>query len=140
MCVPENASLRWISSVVAQLAAPELRTIQLALAVNNVVDLRHFNSECANPELAPAVFDDMRALDWTDLERSFQSDRLPGLQRVVLYGQGSPEGLKAHIKVTCPQLHARGLLSLVLIPPTAPRWARPATRSKFPPDFRFSGV
>ena len=123
MCVPQNASLSWIPRIVAQLAAPELRTLTISLAVNNVIDLRLLNSECAVPELTLAHFDDMRVLDWPSLEQTLTSEDLGGLEKVVLEGQGPYNELEAYIEQNCPELHARRIMSFAVGGSEAPAWS-----------------
>ncbi|KAI0717195.1 hypothetical protein C8T65DRAFT_572226 [Cerioporus squamosus] len=113
MCVPQNISLPWISTILGQLSSSHLRTLRISLAVDNVEDLRSLASECAVRVISPAYFDDMRFLDWEGIERTLVSEQLRGIERVFLEGRGSRALLESHIKQLCPELHSRGILSLV---------------------------
>ncbi|RPD78367.1 hypothetical protein L226DRAFT_568017 [Lentinus tigrinus ALCF2SS1-7] len=113
MCVPQNVSLSWIPTILGQLSSSHLRTLRISLAVDNVEDLRSLASECAVRVISPAYFDDMRVLDWERIERALLSDQLRGLEKVILEGRGQRGGLESHIQELCPELHSRGVLSLV---------------------------
>ena len=113
MCVPQNMSLPWIPTILGQLSSSHLRTLRISLAVDNVEDLRSLASECAVRIISPAYFDDMRVLDWEGIERALVSDQLPSLQEVVLEGRGNRTALQQYVEEFCPELHSRGILSLV---------------------------
>ncbi|KAM5532573.1 hypothetical protein V8D89_013779 [Ganoderma adspersum] len=115
MCVTENTSLAWIPTIIGQLSSPSLRSLTISLVVDNVEDLRSLNSECAVRVLTAAYFDDMRVLDWAAIGHALSAERLEGLGRVVVEGWGCCELLEEHIKVTCPELHNRNILSLVAV-------------------------
>ncbi|KAI0356292.1 hypothetical protein OH77DRAFT_1478441 [Trametes cingulata] len=122
MCVAENESLSEIPPLLSQLSSPTLRTLTVSLVVDNVEDLRSLNSECAVRTLSPAYFDDMRVLDWSAIERALTSEGLGALRTFVLEGQGDPQLLESHIRTTCPELYARGLVSLVAADMKNPWW------------------
>ncbi len=113
MCVPQNQSLPWIPTILAQLSSSHLRTLTISLAVDNVEDLRSLNSECAVRILTPAYFDDMRVLDWASIEDAILNDHLCELRKVIVEGRGRRSLLEEHIKDTCPKLHSQAILSLV---------------------------
>lgn len=122
MCVAENTSLAWIPTIIGQLSSPSLRSLTISLVVDNVEDLRSLNSECAVRVLTTAYFNDMWVLDWAAIGHGLSSERLEGLRRVVVEGFGPCKLLEEHIRVTCPELHTRGILSLVAVAKAAP-WA-----------------
>ncbi len=122
MCVAENTSLTWIPTLVGQLSSSSLRSLTISLVVDNVEDLRSLNSECAVRVLTAAYFDDMRVLDWAAMGQALCAERLEGLGRVVLEGRGSRELLEEYIRITCPELHTRHILSLVAVAKEA-SWA-----------------
>lgn len=113
MCVAQNESLLSIPTILSQLSSPSLRTITIALVVDNVEDLRSLNSECAVRNLSPAYFEDMRVLDWTLIENLLTSESLSSIQALVLEGQGKCHQLESHLRDCCPALHSRRLVSLV---------------------------
>ncbi|KAI0823352.1 hypothetical protein BC628DRAFT_1520539 [Trametes gibbosa] len=114
MCVPQNESLKSISTIISQLSATSLRTITISLVVDNIEDLRSLNSECAVRNLSPAYFEDMHVLDWESIETALASEALVSTQKLVLEGQGNIQSLESHIRECCPNLHSRHVLSLVL--------------------------
>ncbi|KAI1796394.1 hypothetical protein LXA43DRAFT_937281 [Ganoderma leucocontextum] len=123
MCVAENKSLTWIPTIIGQLSPSScLRSLTISLVVDNVEDLRSLNSECAARVLTVAYFDDMRVLDWAAIGHALSADRLEGLGRVVLEGRGCHQLLEEHIRITCPELHTRHILSLVTVAKEA-AWA-----------------
>lgn len=86
MCVPENRSLPYITTMLGQLACPDLQEITLVVKADNMKDLRALDSECGVREVHPVQFNDLAALDWTSLETSLRLGRLPSLKRVVVEG------------------------------------------------------
>ncbi|KAI0759784.1 hypothetical protein BC629DRAFT_1055450 [Irpex lacteus] len=89
MFVPGNISLPWISAFLQELSSTFLDTIILKLKADNLEDLRVLDSECGVREIHPVLFDDLEALDWTSLESSITTGRLPSLKRIVIEGTGS---------------------------------------------------
>lgn len=89
MFVPGNISLPWISAFLQELSSTFLDTIILKLKADNLEDLRVLDSECGVREIHPVLFDDLEALDWTSLESSITTGRLPSLKRIVIEGRGS---------------------------------------------------
>ncbi|KAI0958763.1 hypothetical protein AcV7_004482 [Taiwanofungus camphoratus] len=80
MRVPENRNLPWAATLVAQLSAPGIEVIMLAVRKNDMT-------------WAPRVqFGDLRALDWGALDRALAGDRFAGLKRFVLEGRGDSDG------------------------------------------------
>ncbi|KAI0371031.1 hypothetical protein BV20DRAFT_965664 [Pilatotrama ljubarskyi] len=124
MCVAANQSLAEIPALVSQLTASSLRILTVALVVDNIEDLRSLNSECAVRKLSPAYFDDMRVLDWSSIERTLTRERLGALRKFVLEGQGSSQLLEKYIQTTCPELHARRIVSLVAADTKDAWWPR----------------
>ncbi|TBU31554.1 hypothetical protein BD309DRAFT_952205 [Dichomitus squalens] len=122
MCVAENKSLSWIPKILGQLSSDSLRSLTISLVVDNVEDLRSLMSECAVRVLTTAYFDDMRALDWAAIGQALSSERLRGLRKVVLEGRGSRSLLEDHIRLNCPALHSRRILTLHAVA-KSPIWA-----------------
>ncbi|KAI0743900.1 hypothetical protein C8Q80DRAFT_867664 [Daedaleopsis nitida] len=121
MCVPQNLSLTWIPRILAQLRSEDLRSLTISLVVDNVEDLRSLNSECAVRVLTCAYFDDMCVLDWASIGNALLSESLAGLKTVAIEGQHTWGPLKTYIRASCPEMHSRGILSLVPVGPI-PRW------------------
>ncbi|EIW63110.1 uncharacterized protein TRAVEDRAFT_56256 [Trametes versicolor FP-101664 SS1] len=115
MCVAQNESLLSIPTILSQLSSPFLRTITIALVVDNVEDLRSLNSECAVRNLSPAYFEDMRVLDWTTIEQLLTGENLGSIQALVLEGQGQCHLLESYLRDCCPTLHSRRLVSPVTV-------------------------
>nr|VWO97652.1 DEP domain-containing protein [Ganoderma boninense] len=122
MCVAENTSLAWIPTIISQLSSASLGSLTISLVVDNVEDLRSLNSECAVRVLTTAYFDDLQDLDWVAMSQALSAGRLEGLRKVVFEGCGRRELLEEHIRNICPELHARGIVSLVAVAKEA-AWA-----------------
>ncbi|KAI0087374.1 hypothetical protein BDY19DRAFT_995062 [Irpex rosettiformis] len=89
MFVPGNISLPWISTFLQELSSNYLDTIILKLRADDLEDLRALDSECGVREIHPVLFDDLEALDWTSLESSTATGRLPSLKRIIVEGRGN---------------------------------------------------
>jgi len=110
MCVPENQNLPWVTALLAQLASPALESLTLALRVDPMSDLRALDSECGVRPLFPALFNDLRALDWESVERTMMCACCAGVRRFVLEGRGKCALLVQDIARRCPDLMARRIL------------------------------
>ncbi|KAI9066603.1 hypothetical protein FKP32DRAFT_1589466 [Trametes sanguinea] len=115
MCVEDNYSLNSIPEMLSRLYSRRLRTVTLSLVVDCMEDLRSVMSENAVRDLSPAYFDDMRVFNWPAIEKALTRKILASLQTFVVEGRGSPTLLQEHIRKTCPDLHARSLVSLVAV-------------------------
>ncbi|PIL34152.1 hypothetical protein GSI_03863 [Ganoderma sinense ZZ0214-1] len=122
MCVAENTSLAWIPTIIGQLSSASLGSLTISLVVDNVEDLRSLNSECAVRVLTTVYFDDLRVLDWAAMSQALSVERLEGLRKVVFEGCGRRELLEEHIRITCPELHTRGIVLLAAVAKEA-SWA-----------------
>lgn len=104
LCVAGNNSLVWITTLLGQLASPDLQEILLLIEAHNTEDLRAWDSECGVREVHPVDFDDLRALNWEGLECSATQGRLPSLSKVTIEGRGHPDSFLAWARSLYPTL------------------------------------
>lgn len=111
MRVPENRNLPWAATLVAQLSAPGIEAITLAVRERDMTDL----GARAEWPLLRVRFGDLRALDWRALDRALAADRFAGLKRFVLEGRGDSDGsvLASFIRDRFRKLHERNIITLL---------------------------
>ena len=104
MCVPQNTSLPWITTLISQLSSDKLVTLSLSIYADNMLDLLALDSECGVRESLPAHFDELQALDWSALDATFKSERLRSFETLTLLGQGTPDSLREWLQLSFPDL------------------------------------
>lgn len=107
MCVPNNRSLVWITTLLGQLASSDLQEITLVIKADNMEDLRALDSECGVRDVHPVRYDDLKALDWTGLEYSITIGRLAALETVIVEGSGFPHLFLTHMQSLYPALRSK---------------------------------
>ncbi|PCH43747.1 hypothetical protein WOLCODRAFT_138563 [Wolfiporia cocos MD-104 SS10] len=107
----DSPELSWAPMLLAQLSAPELRTLVLRLVAPHMGGINRDGTWDYHRNTT-VPFDDLSALDWPAIEAALARDACKGLRQFVLEGFGEAAALEATIKERCPQLHERGILLL----------------------------
>ncbi|TFY64099.1 hypothetical protein EVJ58_g2852 [Rhodofomes roseus] len=95
-----NALLGWLDS-------PSLTTITLAVHTSIMRD-----TQFPSVEARDVQWEELRALEWRDMERLLVQPKFAGLKKLVIYGGGDESILHSHLQRVCPTLHGRGLIDL----------------------------
>ncbi|KAJ3552870.1 hypothetical protein NM688_g3927 [Phlebia brevispora] len=111
MCVPENLSLPWISTLVSQLSSSYLSNIAVNIQADNVQDLRALDSECGVRETFPVRFGELQALDWAAIEGALDNRLQGSLTVITMEGIGNPGVLQDFLHLSHPIL--AGLIRLI---------------------------
>jgi len=96
-----DSDLLWSSVLISQLRSPFLETINLTVAAPLSMDLD------------VRGFDNFRALDWPNINRTLEQLVSKDLRVFNIHGRGPKGSLEAHLETNCRNVYRRGLFHLI---------------------------